>query len=69
MPDRNLLKKGSLVAIETKRNQKTGNLTYGAIESILTSSRFHPHGIKVRLQDGQVGRVKQMIGSMPGDPD
>ena len=62
-PDRNRIKKGLHVAIVTKRDQRTGNLTYGAVESILTSSSFHPHGIKVRLQNGSVGRVKRIVNS------
>lgn len=65
IPGRSRIKKGLRVAIETKRDQGTGNLTYGAVESILTSSSFHPHGIKVRLQNGSVGRVKRVVDSAP----
>jgi len=50
---------GMLVRVELKKDQGTGRLTEGKIKEILTGSSFHPHGIKVRLEDGQVGRVKQ----------
>ena len=60
MPNKNQIKKGQKVSIETKDNQGTGNLTSGIIEEILTSSESHPHGIKVKLTDGQVGRVKSI---------
>ena len=49
------------VAIVLKEDQRNGQLTYGAVKNILTKSKFHPHGIKVRLEDGQVGRVKEII--------
>lgn len=52
---------GAFVAIVLKEDQRTGNLTEGYVEKILTSSGFHPHGIKVRLEDGQVGRVKEIL--------
>ena len=51
---------GTLVDIVLKADQQTGKLTSGTVKDILTNSSFHPHGIKVRLTDGQVGRV-QMI--------
>ena len=44
-----------------KRDQRTGMLTRGKVNEILTSSANHPHGIKVRLTDGQVGRVKEVV--------
>lgn len=50
---------GLLVWVELKRDQGTGRLTEGRVKEVLTGSSFHPHGIKVRLEDGQVGRVKQ----------
>lgn len=53
--------KGDTVDIVLKADQRTGKLTRGSVKDILTNSSFHPHGIKVRLQDGQVGRVKQII--------
>jgi len=52
---------GAFVAIVLKEDQRTGILTEGSVEKILTSSSFHPHGIKVRLEDGQVGRVKEIL--------
>lgn len=48
---------GLEVDIVLKQNQRTGKLTRGIVKDILTNSLSHPHGIKVRLQDGQVGRV------------
>lgn len=55
------IKEGSAVDIVLKADQRTGKLTRGCVKDILTNSKFHPHGIKVRLQDGQVGRVKQIL--------
>ena len=52
---------GCTVDILLKENQKTGKLTRGIIAELLTNSAFHPHGIKVRLQNGQVGRVQEII--------
>lgn len=60
-PTREQIRKGARVSVETKRNQGTGRLTEGTVEEILTPGRYHPHGIKVRLDDGQVGRVKKML--------
>ena len=51
---------GSLVKIVLKADQRSGKLTEGTVQDILTKSSFHPHGIKVRLTDGQVGRVKEI---------
>lgn len=51
---------GSTVKIVLKQDQRSGKLTSGVVKDILTKSSFHPHGIKVRLQDGQVGRVKEI---------
>ncbi len=48
---------GSEVEIILKKDQRTGNTTPGIIKDLLTKSSYHPHGIKVRLKDGQVGRV------------
>jgi uncharacterized repeat protein (TIGR03833 family) len=53
---------GLEVDIVLKKDQRTGALTRGVVKDILTNSPFHPHGIKVRLQDGQVGRVKEITG-------
>lgn len=65
IPARNELKAGLRVEIVTKEDQGTGRLTAGTIGVILTASKRHPHGIKVRLRDGRVGRVKKVIGSAP----
>ncbi|HJJ96443.1 MAG TPA: YwbE family protein [Methanocorpusculum sp.] len=51
---------GSAVAIVLKKDQPTGALTWGRVAEILTNSPTHPHGIKVRLTDGSVGRVQQI---------
>ena len=56
------IRPGLEVEIVLKRDQRTGALTRGVVKDILTNSPTHPHGIKVRLQDGQVGRVKTIIG-------
>ncbi len=55
------LKPGLEVDIVLKKDQRSGTLTRGIIKNILTRSATHPHGIKVRLVDGQVGRVKSVI--------
>ncbi|MFP4324300.1 MAG: YwbE family protein [Anaerolineales bacterium] len=52
---------GQKVAIVLKADQRTGRRTEGIVGSLLTKSAFHPHGIKVRLQDGQVGRVVAIL--------
>ncbi|WP_459499203.1 YwbE family protein [Bacillus sp. C1] len=52
---------GLEVDIVLKKDQRTGTLTRGTVKDILTNSPSHPHGIKVRLQDGQVGRVQHII--------
>lgn len=52
---------GLTVDIVLKKDQPTGKLTRGVVKDILTNSATHPHGIKVRLQDGQVGRVKTIL--------
>ncbi len=52
---------GAYVAIVLKKDQRSGDLTEGEVKRILTNSKFHPHGIKVMLTDGQVGRVKEVI--------
>ena len=51
---------GIEVAIVLKKDQRSGNLTQGIVQTLLTSSQYHPHGIKVRLTNGQVGRVKEI---------
>lgn len=52
---------GSNVEIVLKKDQSTGKLTSGVVSRILTKSSSHPHGIKVMLDDGQVGRVKVVL--------
>ncbi|HEV8582120.1 MAG TPA: YwbE family protein [Thermoanaerobaculia bacterium] len=54
---------GLEVEIVQKADQRTGRRTRGIVRDILTSSPRHPHGIKVRLQTGEVGRVKEILGS------
>ncbi len=61
--NRDDIKPGFEVDIVLKQDQRTGRLTRGIVAEILTNSQFHPHGIKVRLEDGQVGRVQQIITS------
>ncbi|RRJ64455.1 YwbE family protein [Paenibacillus oralis] len=56
--ERKNISPGLTVDIVLKKDQPTGRLTRGVVKDILTNSPTHPHGIKVRLQDGQVGRVK-----------
>jgi uncharacterized repeat protein (TIGR03833 family) len=56
------IRAGLEVEIVLKQDQRTGKLTRGVVKDILTNSANHPHGIKVRLEDGQVGRVKNIIG-------
>lgn len=55
---RNNIKPGMVVSIVLKKDQRTGKLTQGVVKDILTKSATHPHGIKVRLTTGEVGRVK-----------
>jgi uncharacterized repeat protein (TIGR03833 family) len=59
---RSSIKPGLRVRIVLKQDQSTGKLTEGIVKDILTRSPTHPHGIKVRLMDGQVGRVKEISG-------
>ena len=58
---RSNIKPGTYVRIVLKGDQRTGKLTEGIVTEILTKSSKHPHGIKVRLQSGQVGRVKEIM--------
>ena len=55
------IRAGIEVYIVLKKDQRSGKLTRGVVKDVLTKSAFHPHGIKVRLTDGQVGRIKQII--------
>ena len=59
--NRKNITKGCLVYVVQKQDQRTGNLTQGRVKDILTKSPSHPHGIKVRLESGIVGRVKQVF--------
>lgn len=64
MPDgrkRSDIKIGSKVRVVEKKNQPSGKLTEGVVKRILTSSPTHPHGIKVQLENGLVGRVKEIV--------
>jgi len=56
------IRPGLEVLIVLKKDQATGKLTKGLVKDILTNSPTHPHGIKVRLQTGEIGRVKEIIG-------
>jgi len=58
---RSYIKPGMHVRIVLKADQRTGVLTEGVVKDILTKSATHPHGIKVRLQSGEVGRVKEIL--------
>ncbi|ARI78401.1 YwbE family protein [Halobacillus mangrovi] len=58
--NRKNIEPGLNVDIVLKKDQRTGKLTNGVVKDILTNSPTHPHGIKVRLEDGQVGRVKNI---------
>ena len=58
---RSNIKPGLSVRIVLKNDQATGKLTEGIVKEVLTKSSTHPHGIKVRLQSGQVGRVKEIL--------
>jgi uncharacterized repeat protein (TIGR03833 family) len=59
--ERNKIHPGSEVQIVQKHDQRSGNLTKGVVKDILTKSPTHPHGIKVRLETGEVGRVKEVL--------
>ena len=61
IPSRDKITIGVIVQIVQKQDQRTGKLTEGAVKRILTSSNFHPHGIKVELDNGKVGRVQNII--------
>ncbi len=57
---RSNIKIGSNVSIVLKEDQRSGKLTDGVVQDILTNSSTHPHGIKVRLESGEIGRVKEV---------
>lgn len=60
--NRSDVKVGARVKIVRKADQRTGKLTEGIVARLLTKSSYHPHGIKVMLDDGQVGRVQEIVG-------
>ncbi|SCW41998.1 conserved hypothetical protein [Paenibacillus tianmuensis] len=60
---------GAEVLIVLKQDQRTGKLTRGIVKDLLTNSATHPHGIKVRLTDGQVGRVKEIVNPEAKKPE
>ena len=60
-PSRDKLTIGLMVQIVQKQDQQTGNLTNGKVKRILTASKVHPHGIKVELDSGKIGRVQNII--------
>ncbi|MBU0973559.1 MAG: YwbE family protein [Proteobacteria bacterium] len=55
------IQRGVAVKVVQKQDQRTGQLTQGVVQDILTNSKTHPHGIKVRLESGVVGRVKEIL--------
>lgn len=59
--NRNYIHPGLRVKIVLKKDQPTGKLTEGIVKNILTNSQYHPRGIKVMLEDGQIGRVQEII--------
>ena len=60
IPSRDKIKVGKRVQVVQKQDQRTGNLTEGVVKRILTSSNIHPHGIKVELDNGKIGRVQNI---------
>jgi uncharacterized repeat protein (TIGR03833 family) len=59
--ERKDVRPGLAVDVVRKQDQRTGRLTRGVVKDVLTKSPYHPHGIKVRLETGEVGRVKEII--------
>ncbi len=66
LPKRSEIRPGLWVQIIEKQNQRTGILSAGVVARILTKSPTHPHGIKVMLEDGRVGRVQSIDQAAPG---
>ena len=62
--NRSDVKIGMQVKVVLKEDQRTGKLTEGIVKEILTKSPKHPHGIKVRLESGEVGRVKEIMNDV-----
>ena len=67
VPARSEIRPGIRVQVVEKQNQPTGKLTEGVVLRLLTNSPTHPHGIKVMLTDGTVGRVQAIVGASPGN--
>ncbi|SOC79635.1 conserved hypothetical protein [Salinimicrobium sediminis] len=63
-PSRKDISPGTRVGIVQKHDQRSGRITKGVVQDILTKSPMHPHGIKVRLETGEVGRVQEIIDSL-----
>ena len=61
IPPRSKISLGIMVQIVQKQDQRTGKLTEGKVKKILTSSQVHPHGIKVELDNGKIGRIQKII--------
>ena len=59
--ERKDVKPGCTVEIVQKQDQRTGRRTRGTVKDVLTKSPFHPHGIKVRLESGEIGRVQEIL--------
>lgn len=66
---RSNIQTGMIVRVVEKQNQRTGKLTEGVVQRILTNSPTHPHGIKVMLDNGIVGRVKEIVSAPRGSSD
>ena len=64
--ERNRIRPGAEVQIVQKQDQRSGLLTSGVVKDVLTKSPTHPHGIKVRLETGEIGRVKEILSGVPG---
>ncbi len=60
--NRENIKPGTRVSVVQKQDQRSGELTEGIVKRVLTNSQVHPHGIKVMLENGVVGRVKEILG-------
>ena len=67
--ERGLIRIGLIVDIIRKEDQRSGKKTRGAVQDILTNSLSHPHGIKVRLKGGHVGRVAEIISASSSDDE
>ena len=66
--ERKNIRAGMRVAVVLKQDQRTGKRTIGTVKDLLTNSSVHPHGIKVRLTDGQVGRVQEILANETTKP-